>query len=149
MNHATANHLLKSAEFKDRALARGKTPAVAQKAWQQTVDMTRLADTDEQRRSSRRNAATLSQERVRRAIRLMESGKSPALMLGKTAWNLVAELNNDGLALDDPDYIIPWVDWLHKDLRGGERRRERAAERLNLAYRQLGELATSELRPNY
>ena len=76
--------------------------------------------------------------------RYIETGQHHSLLLGRTAWNTLAAVNNDELSVTDPEYILPWTNHIHPDFRNGALRRERAAARLAAAYAELGSMALSQ-----
>lgn len=72
-------------------------------------------------------------------IREIETGTEPLRSIGRTAWNLVARVNNQDLVASHPDILIDWADHIHPQFRNSEARRQRAAEELASAYQQLRE----------
>ena len=131
---------------------RGKTASVITRAWGATADAAWWSQTahDVTRvlpRQELRSNTEIPLNDVLASLRHVESGRSPWLFLtlGATAWNIVAEMNNQGVSPNDPGYLIPWQEWIHRDFRNGAQRRERAAERLAEAYGQLAEIDTPEL----
>jgi hypothetical protein len=78
-----------------------------------------------------------------KGIRLVETGELPFWLLGQTAWNMVAAIQNRDKAATDPNFLIQWTPGLHTELgrNVGAMRRERAAARLEAAYHDLSQMA--------
>jgi hypothetical protein len=131
---------------------RGKTASVITRAWGSTADAAWWSQvghdaTKAQPRQELRSSTEIPLNDVLTSLRYVESGRSPWLFLtlGATAWNIVAEMNNQDVSPNDPDYLIPWQEWIHRDFRNGTERRARAAGRLAEAYGQLAEIDVPEL----
>jgi hypothetical protein len=129
---------------------RGKTASVITRAWGDTVDtagwaQVRHHSASAPRRPEPRSTTEVPLNDVLAALRHVESGQAPRPFLGATAWNIVAEMNNQDVSPNDPDYLIPWQEWIHRDFRNGTERRARAAGRLAEAYGQLAEIDVPEL----
>lgn len=76
---------------------------------------------------------------VMKTVRFLEGGTHHVMLLGQTAWNIIADINNRDLRPHDPDYLISWSEPVHHNFRNGEYRRQRAAERLAESYALLAE----------
>lgn len=133
-------------EFTRTGWRQGRQPQVITRAWNDSrAASTQFLDMPlNERRSIDRDryiSNTLNFSELMKTVRLLETGQHHTMLLGKTAWNIIAEINNDGLSALEPDFLISWSEGIHPDLRNGEYRRGRAAERLQIAYAELAQVA--------
>lgn len=77
---------------------------------------------------------------VMQGVRYLETGKHHYMLLGRIAWNTIAEINNSSITINNPKYMIDWTPHIHNNFRNGPATRERAANLLATAYQDLGKL---------
>lgn len=134
-------------EFREIASQHSRWPHVQTKAWKTALRMAvyngGATDIPRDFWYSDQYPKSVDFAVVRAGIRQVESGAEFAMTGGARAWDIIAAVNNEPLSLSDPDYIIEWTPHIHPDFRNGLERRERAAERLQAAYSQLGKLAAA------
>jgi|GEM_PF-3969257 len=128
--------------FEEVGHRRYKVAAVISRAWCEAGHLAELPipmtpSERSHRHHDRLESITLNFTDLMAGMRELERGEHHMMLLGKTAWDIVADINNESLAASDAEYLIPWIDGVHPDFRNGAHRREQAAQHLADAYRQL------------
>lgn len=132
--------------------AHGKIPRVITRAWNDTRSTAELyaglafvKDAVWVCQQVHTDPNLLDFEDAMKGIRFMESGSARFLSIGETAWNIVANINNEGLQPNNPDYLLEWVDAIHPGFRGGVASRERTAQQIADVYAHLGSLTVAQV----
>jgi len=148
MKRESAPPTISRREFNTIAYLQGKNAQVTTKAWHALQFAESFFWDDDTSAYGKRKSLTSTSERVQieqvmQTIRHVEAGEiEMPYGFGTAVWGIMTTINNAKLPASDPAYLIPWVDWIHPQFRSRDiARRSHAAERLQIAYTQLGELA--------